>query len=846
MAHRCTVRPMRAITLSLLAILVAAAPAGAQPLFLNILPAGQDGLVPFGTLETGPHAFDQLAMYRDLVTTAPGLTDADLLRFFKDATIGAPAAPESAIEPRPGVTISRDAFGVPHVSGVTREDVFFGAGYATARDRLFLADALRHIGRGRFSEFAGGVLGLGATLGFDRTYYRIAGHSEDELQAQVDALPGRYPEFGAQIQGDFQAFVDGMNAYIAEARLDSAKRPGEYDLFSIPLEDWRLRDIAASAVAFTTVIGFGNGGGGEQRNAVLLQALQERFGQRQGRKLWEDLRSAEDPEAPVTTTRRFRYPSRQGIDDRAVAMLDAGSVVERTPLDGASTTSAPSLLFPHGMSNFLAITGAKAEGRHPILVGGPQTGYFAPQALLELSLEGGGVSARGATVPGVPYVVLGHSPRIAWTATAGGSDLADVRVERVCDPPGGEPASGTLFRDECIPMFHRTDSWMAGSLAVTAEVERTPHGPVIGRATVGGEPVVLALERSTFAREIDSAPAFLLLNNDAVGTPQEFREAVQYMTGTLNWLYVDEDDVAYFHSGRYPIRADGVDSELPSWGTGEWEWQGILPTKKQPFDVNPDRGFVTSWNNKPARLWRAADSNYGYGPVYRSLALDVRLERAIRQGRVSVAGAVDAMADAATVDLRGQTVLPEALRLAKGNADLGPLVDLLRDWMERGAHRIDRDGNGRYDDEAAVALMDAWYPLLLAATFDEQLAGLYDLVPLQFDDAPSNAHLGSAYQNGYYGYLKRALRQAAGRKGKARYRALHCAGGTRASCAAAVQSSLRAAADELATRFGSASPADWQADPDADEIRFSLAGLALVGAIPWQNRPTFQQVVQVR
>jgi acyl-homoserine lactone acylase PvdQ len=842
---------MRTVTLSfpaiVVAIVLAAAPVRAQPLFLNILPAGQDGLVPASTFEAGPHAFDQLAMYRNLIVAAPDLTDADLTTYFKDATIGTPAAPESVVEPRPGVTIARDGFGVPHVRGATRADVFFGAGYATARDRLFVADALRHIGRGRMSEFAGGVLGLDATLGFDRTYYRVAGHSEDELQAQVDALPGRYPEFGAQIQGDSQAFVDGMNAYIAEARTDTSKLPAEYDLFGIPLEDWRLRDIAASAVAFTTVIGFGNGGGGEHRNAVLLQALQARFGERQGRALWEDLRSAEDPEAPVTTTRRFRYPSRRGIDADAVAMLDAGSVVERTPLDGVTMASAPSLLFPQGMSNYLAITGREAEGGHPILVGGPQTGYFAPQALLELSLEGGGVSARGATVPGVPYVVLGHTPRIAFTATAGGSDLADVRVERLCDPPGGEPLSGTLFQGACVPLYRRKDSWMAGTLAVTAEVERTPHGPVIGRATVGGAPVVLALERSTFGREIDSAPAFLLLNNDAIGTPREFRDALQYMTGTLNWLYVDADDVAYFHSGRYPIRADGVDSELPSWGTGEWEWQGILPAAQQPFDVNPRRGYITSWNNKPARLWRAADSNYGYGPVYRSLALDVRLEHAIRQkGRVSVAAAVNAMADAATVDLRGQTVLPEALRLAKGDASLRPVLELLADWAKRGAHRLDRDGDGRYDAEAAIALMDEWYPRLLAAVFDGQLAGLYDLVPLQFDDAPSNSNLGSAYQNGYYGYLKRALRQAAGRRGAGRYQVLRCADGKRAGCAAAVQSSLRAATDALAARFGSADPAAWRADPEADEIRFSLAGLALVAPIPWQNRPTFQQVVQIR
>jgi hypothetical protein len=173
-------------------------------------------------------------------------------------------------------------------------------------------------------------------------------------------------------------------------------------------------------------------------------------------------------------------------------------------------------------------------------------------------------------------------------------------------------------------------------------------------------------------------------------------------------------------------------------------------------------------------------------------------------------------------------------------------MTLLRRWVKRGAHRLDRDGDGAYDDAAAVALMDEWYPLLLHAVLDPQLGGLYDLIPLQFDDAPSNANLGSAYQNGYYGYLRRVLRQAQGRRVRPRYRALRCADGTRAGCAAAVADSLRQAVENLTARFASADLADWQGSPDTDEIQFSLAGLALAPPMPWQNRPTFQQVVQIR
>jgi len=140
--------------------------------------------------------------------------------------------------------------------------------------------------------------------------------------------------------------------------------------------------------------------------------------------------------------------------------------------------------------------------------------------------------------------------------------------------------------------------------------------------------------------------------------------------------------------------------------------------------------------------------------------------------------------------------------------------------------------------------------LAVHAVFDPQLADFYGQIPLPFDDAPSDQQLGSAYQDGYYGYLSKVLRQAIGRRVRGRYRVLRCAGAGRAACATAVQSSLAAAVAALTARFGSASPAAWQSDARADDIRFATAGLlaavAKVGPIPWQNRPTFQQVVQIR
>src|SRR5207245_295463 len=105
------------------------------------------------------HWDDQLPLYRDLVYADPTLTHDQIAKYFKDATFGVKANDVGSTEsPRAGVTIVRDkGFAVPHIYGTTRPNLMFGIGYATAEDRLFLIDVLRHTGRAQLSSFAGGA-----------------------------------------------------------------------------------------------------------------------------------------------------------------------------------------------------------------------------------------------------------------------------------------------------------------------------------------------------------------------------------------------------------------------------------------------------------------------------------------------------------------------------------------------------------------------------------------------------------------------------------------------------------------------------------------------------------------
>ncbi|HKN95084.1 MAG TPA: penicillin acylase family protein, partial [Thermoleophilaceae bacterium] len=238
--------------------------------FRNILPPGENGfdnaaqLAAFeGTKKTRPpHNDDQLAMYSNLIYAAPGLTEAQIPNYFKDATFGVqPNDVESTESPRSDVTIERDkGFGVPHVYGATRAGTMFGLGYATAEDRLFFIDVLRHLGRAELTSFAGGAPGNQA---FDQQQWATAPYTEADLTRQVNQFTQLYGADGDQVEQDVINYIAGINAYIAEARLNPLKMPGEYDAINQPQgpTDFKPEDL----IAIASLVGgiFGNGGGNE-------------------------------------------------------------------------------------------------------------------------------------------------------------------------------------------------------------------------------------------------------------------------------------------------------------------------------------------------------------------------------------------------------------------------------------------------------------------------------------------------------------------------------------------------------------------------------------------------------
>jgi acyl-homoserine lactone acylase PvdQ len=623
------------------AALPAVAHAGVEPYgsdnygyFNDVLPPGANGLdtLPQGlafeaTKALPPNSDSQEAMYSNLTTAAPNIQADQIGDFYKSSIFGVPSGDVMRTEePELGVTIEWDEYDVPHIYGDTRAELMFGIGWASAEERLFIMDVLRHYGNADLASFAGG-----ANVSTDEQVWASEPYTAADREAQVNYIHYDLPG-GAQVYDDAQDYVDGINAYVAAMQnpLNTiSMEPSEYTLLGITPQPWSVSDL----VSIATLVGgiFGVGGGQQLQNAVLYEQLERKFGPEhqnvpgspqlvaaKRKTLRKDLSgfatfmSFDDPADPTAPTtikgKRFAYqtlpmPSRAVL--KTIALPDPGSVQYVNPVVGGElpkkVDASESLgtqiggeinkdlkhgglfEFGRGMSNALLVSAKDSTTGHPLEVMGPQVSYFNPQILMEEDIHGPGIDAAGAAFDGVNlYVELGHGPDYSWSATSAGQNIVDTFAVPLCNPGSGAVSAQSdyyVFHGQCVAMqaLLHSESWvpnLADSTkkgSVTFEALRTAFGLVIARATVHGRPVVYTDLRSTYMHELDSALGFEAFNEPAeMRNPTDFFAAASQIDYTFNWFYGDDKNIAYFNSGLNPVRAAHTDPLFPSWSSSPW------------------------------------------------------------------------------------------------------------------------------------------------------------------------------------------------------------------------------------------------------------------------------------
>jgi penicillin amidase len=543
---------------------------------------------------------------------------------FKDGGFRQPCDDPQA--PRPGVEVCFDAFGVPAIFGDSREDVWFGAGYAVAQIRLFLMDATIRTARGTLAE----LTGPGGVPADVKT--RVNGYSEQELTAMYDRL-------GEEGQQAIAGYTDGANAWIDEV-LASGEYPAEYALLQTTPRHLTREDVVATGVLMTRFVA--SEGGTEMGNVAALRRLEDALGKEAGRAAFRDLvwtgdegaavsipaedgvfpRTSLDPDRRRAVFQRWAdyastvpleltdgpgtgaYPV-PAADDLVAATADADSPADaaRAALEEWRTTLA-------GGSFVVALSPERTSTGGALLISEPQLGYD-PTLLVELEVHGGGYHARGTSVAGVPTVGIGYGERVAWGLTTGNAKTIDSYIETTRPDTDGDGAPEYHHdgvwkqmdcRDEAVAYRQAPERVPTGPALFEEVVQvcRTAHGPVV--ATTDDGTAARSMQYHMWKREVDTIEGILIWNR--ASTLDEFEDGMRKVTWNENTGYADADgNIAFWHPGLHHVRHPETDLRFPLPGTGAWDMDTFLPFEDLPHTVNPSRGFVVNWNNKPAHGW---------------------------------------------------------------------------------------------------------------------------------------------------------------------------------------------------------------------------------------------------
>lgn len=878
-----------------------------------ISPPGQDATVTAATPATA-NAFSQAGQYAGLATGYKTLTDSTISNYYNPETVGIDKSQVTKIE-KPSNTVPvyiyRNKLDIPFVYGKTDNATAFGAGYAAAQDKLFAMDVLRHLGSGTLADIAG------PSCSFEQMdYAQISqtGYSPQERNRMINDLKSE-GSTGLMTYNLVVNFIKGINARIAYDLKDPHKNlPIEYSLLGLKPQLWTVGDV----ISVLDVISAqdGEGGGGEVQNAGFLEYLDNLLGPSNGYNAFVSFKDQNDPNTPVTVDKPFPYmlvPSKvntslTAMPNNALSPLTS-QIADMSPgcSDAPPSPTAKeiffilgqSLLFNKYTSNAVIVSGKYTQSGHPIAVFGPQIGYYSPTVFMQEDLHGPDISASGVSLAGMNFaIIFGRGNNFAWSGTSSGADDIDQRIELLCNPNGGAPSPDShwyLYKNRCLPMslYTSTENLKPTLISpgkpylLVRNIYKTIHGVVQGYGYVGNKPIAVSLQRAVNDKE-----QLALLGLVRWENPNKTYSATTWMKGAedcpweLNWYYIDSSNIAYYSGGLLPIRAPGVNPNLPTWGTGVAEWQGFLTYRQHPQEINPQSGIIINWNNASAIDFSAADNDYSHGPVYRSQLLSNALNKILKEHNYKLDRAEVVQADetGGLTDMSATGLYAEVVKALGPNLpnNVRQMISAVSPWIASGGRRelnlnspskiTDPTGGltatSTYKYTDAIAIWDQVYPLIVTNIFNPILAAggttsyegvvnLYNLIPLPLVSSPNGngTKQGDSYGGGYEGMVWRILRQfsheSVGAPFSTSITSRICYGGL-TTCRQALINAFETAFNQLTAINKTSNIASWTADtqsaalnqtlPNFDAISYISIGIAVAPNMVWQNRPTFQQV----
>ncbi|MFZ1008082.1 MAG: penicillin acylase family protein [Candidatus Sulfotelmatobacter sp.] len=467
------------------------------------------------------------------------------------------------------VKVTRDGHGVPAIEATTLEDLFFAQGYVTAQDRLWQMDVMRRFGAGELSE----ILGEG-TLKVDREQ-RILGLRAAAKKSLAMASP--------RDRSYFDAYARGVNAFIdAHGR----SLPIEFRILNYRPKPWQSEDSIVIANQMVKDLNYYTFPETLSREKILAKVGPELAADLYVNRSWHD-------RPPTVMREDLNDQDNQTDSDDEDDDDDAGPDNSVTRQKGAAEILAQRA-FEHSReavngSNDWVVSGAHTVTGKPLLSNDMHLGHQMPNLWYEAHLKAGNLDVAGVTLPGMPYVIVGHNQRIAWGFTNVGPTVADAFIENFNAQGAYQAPLGWQQPEHRQEIIH-----VKGQPDITLDVKITRHGPIV-TDILPGETRQVALRWTLY--DGLHMPFF---DVDSAQNWEEFRKAFSQLDAPgQNVVYADVDgNIGYQTTGHVPIRAAG-DGNLPVSGADDaHEWTSYIPFDKLPSIYNPPSGVIATANGR--------------------------------------------------------------------------------------------------------------------------------------------------------------------------------------------------------------------------------------------------------
>lgn len=638
------------------------------------------------------------------------------------------------------VTVERDADGVPTLRAGNLHDLMFALGTVHAQDRLWQLETHRRIASGRLAEAFGP-----RAVDSDR-FLRVLG-ARRAAAAQWQRLQG-------EPRALVQAYTDGVNAVLAR---QGGALPPEFLLTGVRPEAWTPEDSLAWGVMMAWDLSANWG------SELLRMRLARTLSATRIDELLPPTAPGDRP-LPVAD-----YPALYRQLGVAGTPLQTGALAPWWPLSGVEGVG----------SNNWVVDGAHSTTGAPLLANDPHLKLTAPALWYLARLEAPGFKAAGATMPGLPLVVLGQNEHVAWGFTNTGPDVQDLYLERF--KPGDPAQVQTPEGFAPLQVFEEVIK-VRGGADVRQTVRVSRHGPLVSDAGIADDVLgarspayALALRWTALDADVEPVTASLGFNR-ARSVDEFFAAARDWRAPMQNMVVADRAGrIGFVAPGRVPVRRPDNDlkglAPAPGWDA-RYDWAGWVPVDETPRERDPARGWIATAN---ARVHAADYPHY----LTNDWALPYRQQRIEQLLRARPKHSLD--------DLRAQQADEKSLAAER----LAPWLAQVRSThrLAAAAQRALQGFDGTMAaDRAAPLIHWAWTRQLTRAVFADELGPLAD-----------RTLAARSLREALEGVLERNDAWWCDDKRTAEAE----------SCAARATVAFDAALDELAASFGD-DPARWQ------------------------------------